>query len=163
MNDLDPTQAPPPGRQHVSGQADAVQRTKLARLRAAHENWSRPVIIGVLVAVIGGPILTGVLLFLHRSGGQQPSASLTSALVLDTADALEARDETENHPFTRTKVPVDPRDRVEFRVRLHNRSAKDLTAVEIWPQLNDGATLVYATVGFSAFDGLRTNWTKSAA
>jgi hypothetical protein len=34
---------------------------------------------------------------------------------------------------------------------------------EIWPQLNEGATLVDATVGFSAFDGSQTNWTRSAA
>lgn len=167
MDDLDPTHTPPPppgeNRQDTTGHVDAVRQTRFGRLRAAHENWFRPVIIGVLVTIIGGLILTGILLLLHRSGGQQPSASLTSALVLDTVDALEARDATESRPFTTTEVPVDPGNSVVFRVRLHNRSATDLTGVEIWPQLDEGARLVHATVGFSASDGVHTQWTKTAA
>ena len=167
MDDVDPTHTPPPpppgNAPDATDHMDALHQTRFGRLRAAHENWFRPVIIGVLVTVIGGLILTGILLLLHRSGGQQPSPSLTSALVLDTVGGIEARDATENRPFTNNLVPVDPGDQVVFRVRLHNRSAGDLTGVEIWPELDEGDPLVNAAVGFSAFDGVQTHWTKTAA
>jgi hypothetical protein len=167
MNDLDPTHTPPPppgeNHQDATVHVDALHQTRFWRLRAAHENWFRPVIIGVLVTVIGGLILTGILLLLNRTGSQHASASQTSALVLDTVSSIEARDATENLPFTSSKVPVDPDNRVVFRVRLHNWSARNLTGVEIWPELEDVDTLVHAAVGFSAFDGVQSQWTKTAA
>jgi hypothetical protein len=137
------------------------------RLRAAHRNWFRPILIGVAATVAGGLILAAVLALVTRGGSSSPpsSTSTTSALasfVVGSVASFEARDSTKGRPFAANQVPVDPDDKVVFRVGLHNKSGRDLSNVVITPNW-DPTTLVNATLSFSASDGNQTYYDGTVA
>ncbi len=117
------------------------------RLRDAHLNWVRPTVIGIAGTVVGGIVLY-LILAGGGSGTPQGAATSTAAttpLPIETVSILQARDVTKRRHFVETRVPVDPGDRVQFRVRLHNTSDHDIAGVAIAPNFSQ-STLVYATV-----------------
>jgi hypothetical protein len=126
------------------------------RLRAAHRDWLRPILIGVIVTVVGGLALTGTVVLITRHNHPKPESAV-AASVVSSVVSFEARDATKGRPFATDKVPIDPGDRVLFLVGLHNNSGRDLTNVQIWPGLVIG-DLFNATLGFSAFDGAQDDY-----
>jgi hypothetical protein len=165
---------PPPKKDEEPGKNEEPEMAAGAsgwarRLRLAHRNWFRPILIGVAATVAGGLILAAALtLFTGGDHSEAPSVSTSTtpslaSRVVGSVASFEARDSTKGRPFAAYQVPVDPNDKVVFRVELHNKSGHDLSNVVIAPNFNPPTELVYSTLSFSAFDGTQTDYTQTAA
>jgi hypothetical protein len=133
----------------------------MRRLRAAHRNWFRPILVGVIVTVLGGLALAGVVVLIHRHEHKTPESAV-AARVVSSVESFEARDATKGRPFPADKVPIDPGDRIVFRVGLHNASGRDLTKVVIWPGFGI-SDLFNVTLGLSAFDGVQDDYNSTVS